>query len=62
MIHVLGKRLEGMILADPFETPGLGLGLEGADHQLAGVLLVIGAFIGHPHHRHVARQVRRSAR
>ncbi len=57
MIHVFGKRLEGMVLGDPLEAPGLGLGLEGADHQLAGIFLVIGAFVRHAHHRHVARQI-----
>ena len=42
----------------PSHAPGLGHGLEGADQQLAGVFLVVGAFVGTRTHRHVARQVR----
>ena len=58
MVHVFRQRDEGVVLVDAAAAPGLGLGFEGADHQLARIFLVIGAFVGHAHHRHVARQVR----
>ncbi len=58
MVHVFRQRDEGMFVVDTAAAPGLGLGLKRAHHQLARVFLVIGAFIGHAHHRHVARQIR----
>ena len=57
MIHVLGQRDEGMFIVDATAAPGLGYRLEGADHELARIFLEIGAFIGHAHHRHIARQI-----
>ena len=51
-----GKVTKGVVIIDAATTPGLGFGLEGTDHQLAGVFLVVGAFIGHPHDWHVAGQ------
>ncbi len=55
MVEILGQRVEAEILADALHAPGLGLGLEGAQHHLARILLVIGAFVGHPQHRQVAQ-------
>ena len=57
MVHVLRQRHEGVFLVDAAATPGLGLGFKGADHQLACVFLVIGAFIRHADDRHVARKL-----
>ena len=57
MVHVLGQRVEAEVLGDAVHAPGLGHGLEGADQQLAGVLLVVGALVGDPQHRQVARQL-----
>ncbi len=54
MVEILGQAVEAEILGDAGHAPGLGLGLEGAEHHLAGVGLVIGAFVGHPQHRQVA--------
>ena len=44
-------------LRDAVHAPGLGHRLEGADQELAGVLLVVGALVGDPQHRQVARHV-----
>ena len=51
MVHVLGQLVEAEILADAVHAPGLGHRLEGAEHHLAGVLLVVGAFVRHAQHR-----------
>ena len=47
MVHVLGQLVEAEILADAVHAPGLGDRLEGAEHHLAGVFLVVGAFVRH---------------
>ena len=62
MIHVLGQAVEAEGLRDAAHPPGLGHRLEGADQQLAGVLLVVGAFVGHPQHRQLARHLGQRAR
>ena len=51
MVDILGELVKLEIGGDPVHAPGLGHRLEGAEHHLAGVLLVIGAFVGHPQHR-----------
>ena len=56
MLEVLGQLVEAEILGDAVHAPGLGHRLEGAEQQLAGILLVVGAFVRHPQHRQVARQ------
>ena len=43
MVEVLRQLVEAEILGDAVHAPGLRLRLEGADQQLAGVLLVVGA-------------------
>ena len=48
MGDILGQLVEAEILGDAVHAPGLGDRLEGAEHHLAGVLLVVGAFVGHP--------------
>ena len=40
----------------PSSAQGLALRLEGAEQQLAGVLLVVGAIVGVAQHRQVGRQ------
>ena len=57
MVHVLGQAVEAEGLGDAVHAPGLGHGLEGADQELAGVLLVVGAFVGDAQHRQVARHL-----
>ena len=42
---------------DAVHAPGLGHRLEGADQELAGVLLVVGALVGDPQHRQVTRHL-----
>ncbi len=56
MIHVLGQGDESMFLVDTATTPRLGLWFKGTHHQFSSVFLVIGAFVGNPDNRHVARQ------
>ena len=51
MVDILGQLVEAEILRDAGHAPGLGHRLEGAEHHLAGVLLVVGAFVRHPQHR-----------
>ena len=51
MVEILGKLVEAEILADALHAPGLGHRLEGAEQDLARVLLVVGAFLGDPEHR-----------
>ena len=57
MIHVLGQAVEAEGLRDAVHAPGFGHRLEGADQQLAGVLLVVGALVRDPQHRQVARHL-----
>jgi hypothetical protein len=54
MIEIGGQLVELEILGNARHAPGLGARLERAQHQLAGILLVIGAFLGHPQHRQLA--------
>ena len=54
MVHVLRQLVEAEILRNAVHAPGLGHRLEGAEHHLAGVLLVVGAFVGHAQHRQAA--------
>jgi hypothetical protein len=57
-----GSCVELEILRDAVHAPGFGaLRLEGAQHHLAGVGLVIGAFVGHAQDGQVA-EARRSVR
>jgi hypothetical protein len=56
VVDVLGELVEGEVLGDAGHAPGLGLRLECADEELARVLLVVGAFVGHAQHRQVRRQ------
>ena len=55
MVEILGQAVEFEVLGDAPHAPGLGPGLERAQHHLARVLLVIGAFIGHAQHRQAAQ-------
>ena len=57
MVHVLGQAVEAEVLRNAAHAPGLGHGLEAADQQLAGILLVVGALVGDPQHRQVARHL-----
>src|SRR5206468_4061487 len=56
--EVRGQLLEGEILGDPLPAPGLRLGLEPADEELAGVLLEVRARIGVAQDRQVGREAR----
>ncbi len=51
MVEVLGQLVEAEVLADALHAPGLRHRLEGAEQDLARVLLVVGAFLGDPQHR-----------
>ena len=51
MVEILRQLVEAEILADAVHAPGLGHRLEGAEQHLAGILLVIGALVGHAQHR-----------
>ena len=59
MVEILGQGIKAEILADATHPPGLGLRLKRAQHHLAGVLFVIGAFIRHAQHRQMAQPVNR---
>ena len=59
MVEILGQGIKAEILADTAHAPGFRLRLEGAQHHLARVLLVIGAFIGHAQHRQMAQPLDR---
>ena len=54
MIPVLGQLAELEVLGDAVHAPGLGHRLEGADQQLAGILLDVDAAVGIAQHRQVA--------
>ena len=56
MIEVFGQRVEAEAFGNALHAPRLGHRLEAADQQLAGVFLVVGAFVLHAQHRQVARQ------
>src|SRR5438876_86469 len=43
MIHIGRQRLESMVIGDAVRAPRLCLGLEGADEELACILIVVGA-------------------
>ena len=51
MVEILGQLVETEILRDAVHAPGLGDRLEGAEQHLAGILLVIGAFVRHAQDR-----------
>ena len=55
VLGVLGQRIEAERLRDAVHAPGLGDGLEAADEQLAGVLLVVRTFVVDAQHRQVRR-------
>ena len=59
VVPVLGQGVEHEVFTDAVHAPGLGLGLERADHHLARIRLVIGAFIRHPQHRQVTKAFNR---
>ncbi len=46
MVHILREGAEFEILGDAVQCPGFRHGLERADQHLAGVLFVVGAFVG----------------
>ena len=58
MLEVFGQFAEFEILGNAVERPGLGVGLEGAEQQLAGVFLVVGAIVGIAQHRQIGAQPR----
>ena len=47
MVEILGQLVEAEILRNAVHAPGFRARLERAQHHLAGVLLVVGAFVGH---------------
>ena len=51
MFEILGQLVEAEVLGDAVHAPGLGHGLEGTEHHLAGIFLVIGAFVRHAQDR-----------
>ena len=53
MVEILRQLVEFEILRNARHAPGFADRLERAEHHLARVLLVIGAFIGHPQDRHL---------
>ena len=55
MVEILGQLIELEIAGNAVHAPGLGVGLEGTEHHLARVLLVIGAFVGHPQDRQLGQ-------
>jgi hypothetical protein len=55
MLEILGQLVELESFGDAVHAPGLGLGLEGAEHHLAGIFLVVGAFVGHAQHGQAGR-------
>ena len=58
MVEILRQLVEAEgILGNAVHAPGLGLGLEGADQELAGILLVIGAGIDVAHDRQIGGQI-----
>ena len=57
VIPVVGQGEEFGVVGDAVDAPGLRPGLEEADEQLAGILLGVGALVGHAQHRQVARDV-----
>jgi hypothetical protein len=59
MVEILRQLVELELLGDAGHAPGLGARLEGAQHHLAGVFLVIGAFVGNPQDRQVAEALDR---
>ena len=52
MGEVLRKLVELEIRRNPPDSPRLGRRLERAEKDLPGILLVVGALVGHPQHRH----------
>ena len=54
MVEVLRQLVEAEILGNAVHAPRLGHRLEGAEQHLAGILLVVGALVGHPQHRQPA--------
>ena len=57
MLEILGQGIEAEILGNAPVAPRLGVGLEAAEQQLAGILLVVGALVAHEQHGQVARQL-----
>ena len=51
VIEAAGDFIEAEVFRDAVRTPGPGFGLEGADQQLARIVLVIGAGVVIPHDR-----------
>ena len=56
MLEILGQLAELEILGNSVERPGLGVGFERAEQQLAGILLVVGAMVGIAQHRQIGRE------
>ena len=59
MLEILWQGVEAEILRNARHAPGLRARLEGAEHHLAGVRLVIGAFVGDAKDGQVAETVDR---
>ena len=57
MVEILRQLVEAEGVRNAVHAPGLGLGLEGADQELAGILLVIGAGIHVAHDRQIGGQI-----
>ena len=55
MLEILGQLAEFEILGNSVERPGLGVGFERAEQQLAGILLVVRAMVGIAQHRQIGR-------
>ena len=55
MLEILWQGVEAEILGDAGHAPGFRAGFERAQHHLAGIGLVIGAFVGDAQHRKVAK-------
>ncbi len=59
VVEIFGQAVETEIFGDARHSPWLGFGFKGTQHHLACVRFVIGAFIGHPQHRQMAKAVNR---
>lgn len=57
VIDIFRQRAETEVLGNTRLTPRLGIRLEEADQQLAGILLVVCPFVAEEEHRQVARQI-----
>ena len=58
MVEIVGQFAEFEILGNAADRPGLGVRFEGAEQQLARVLLVVSAVVGVAQHRQGGRKAR----